>query len=79
MTNSVSDIAIEREVEGDLLLGDLGQGVPFRAGSFDGAVSISTLQWLCNADKSSHHPATRLYKFFSSVYACLVILFIPLI
>ncbi len=39
-------MAKEREVEGDLLLGDLGQGLPFRAGAFDGAISISALQWL---------------------------------
>lgn len=84
------DIAVEREVEGDLLLSDMGQGCPFRAGkymhyksvfryryifylgTFDGAISISALQWLCNADKSSHKPVQRLYKFFSMLYACLV-------
>nr|CAD7463143.1 unnamed protein product [Timema tahoe] len=65
-------IAGEREVEGDLILGDLGQGVPFRAGVFDAAVSVSALQWLCNADKKSHNPVKRLYKFFSSLYASLV-------
>ena len=43
------DVAVEREVEGDLLLGDLGHGLPLRAGTFDGAISISTVQWLCNA------------------------------
>jgi 18S rRNA (guanine1575-N7)-methyltransferase len=74
MTISIPDVALEREVEGDLLLGDLGQGLPFRAGAFDGAVSISALQWLCNADKTCHNPAKRLFKFFSSLYACLVIL-----
>lgn len=26
------DVAIEREVEGDLILSDMGQGCPFRAG-----------------------------------------------
>ena len=72
----ISDVAVEREVEGDLLLGDLGQGVPFRAGAFDGALSISALQWLCNADKSSHNPAKRLYQFFSTLYASLVIIFL---
>lgn len=66
------DIALEREVEGDLILSDMGQGCPFRAGSFDGAISISALQWLCNADKKSHKPVQRLYKFFSTLYACLV-------
>jgi len=59
-------------VEGDLILGDLGDGLPFKAGAFDGAVSISALQWLCNADKTHHKPHKRLYAFFSSLYACLV-------
>lgn len=68
----VLDIAVQREVEGDLMITDMGQGCPFRAGSFDGAISISALQWLCNADKTSHKPAQRLYKFFSTLFACLV-------
>lgn len=71
ISQAMLEIAVEREVEGDLILGDLGHGVPFRAGSFDGAVSISALQWLCNADKRSHNPVKRLYKFFSTLYACL--------
>ncbi|KAJ1530582.1 hypothetical protein ONE63_005465 [Megalurothrips usitatus] len=65
------DVAHDREVEGDLILGDMGEGMPFRAGTFDGAISISALQWLCNADKSSHNPVKRLYKFFSTLNACL--------
>uniref|UniRef100_A0A182PKG3 18S rRNA (guanine-N(7))-methyltransferase n=1 Tax=Anopheles epiroticus TaxID=199890 RepID=A0A182PKG3_9DIPT len=65
------DVAVEREVEGDLLLGDMGQGMPFKAGTFDGAVSISALQWLCNADKKSHNPPKRLYQFFSTLYSSL--------
>ena len=70
------DVALERKEEEDisacdLVQGDLGQGLPFRAGSFDGAISISALQWLCNADKSSHRPVQRLASLFSSLYACL--------
>jgi len=61
----------ERETEGALLLGDMGEGLPFRAGMFDGAISISALQWLCNRDKSYHKPGKRLYTFFSTLYACL--------
>ena len=34
--------------------------------------SVSALQWLCNADKKEHHPHKRLYKFFTSLFACLV-------
>jgi hypothetical protein len=43
------DVAKERDVEGDLCLHDLGHGLPLRPGSFDGAISISAVQWLCNA------------------------------
>ncbi|KOX67718.1 putative methyltransferase WBSCR22 [Melipona quadrifasciata] len=64
-------VALEREVGGDLILGDMGQGMPFKAGTFDGAISISALQWLCNADKNSHDPLKRLYKFFSTLFSCL--------
>lgn len=63
------DIAVEREVAGDVVLSDIGQGVPFRAGLFDGVVSISVLQWLCNADKKSHNPWQRLKRFFTTLYS----------
>jgi hypothetical protein len=66
------DVARDRDVEGDLILADLGQGLPFRPGSFDGAISISALQWLCNADKTSHKPVQRLYRFFTTLYGVLV-------
>nr|QFZ95605.1 putative 18S rRNA (guanine-N(7))-methyltransferase [Lasioderma serricorne] len=71
ISSPMLNVALEREVEGDLVLSDMGEGCPFRAGTFDGAVSISALQWLCNADKSSHKPDKRLYKFFSTLFACL--------
>ncbi|KAJ6704605.1 METHYLTRANSFERASE-RELATED [Salix viminalis] len=60
ISQSMLDIALEREVEGDLLLGDMGQGLALRPGIIDGAISISAVQWLCNADKSSHEPRLRL-------------------
>lgn len=65
------NVALDREVEGDLILTDMGQGMPFRPGTFDGAISVSALQWLCNADKSHHNPQKRMYKFFSTLFACL--------
>lgn len=71
IARAMLDVALEREVEGDLVLGDMGQGMPYKAGSFDGAISISALQWLCNADKTSHHPPKRLYTFFSTLFAVL--------
>ncbi|XP_075575922.1 18S rRNA (guanine-N(7))-methyltransferase isoform X3 [Pelecanus crispus] len=66
------DVAVEREVEGDLLLADVGHGIPFRPGMFDGCISISAVQWLCNADKKSHSPPKRLYRFFSTLYTALL-------
>nr|XP_020659587.1 probable 18S rRNA (guanine-N(7))-methyltransferase [Pogona vitticeps] len=65
------DVAMEREVEGDLMLADVGQGIPFRPGTFDGCISISAVQWLCNADKKTHSPPKRLYRFFSMLYTAL--------
>ena len=67
---SCAEVALERELEGDLFLQDIGQGFGFRPGSFDGAIrsvflmrrtmlteeafSVSVLQWLLNAETS--HP-----------------------
>ncbi|XP_064391578.1 probable 18S rRNA (guanine-N(7))-methyltransferase isoform X2 [Halichondria panicea] len=72
ISQSMLAVAREREVEGDLFLWDMGQGLGFRPGTFDAVISVSALQWLCNADKKSHNPPKRLYHFFSSLYACLV-------
>lgn len=35
---SMLEVALEREVEGDLFLQDIGQGFGFRPGTFDGAI-----------------------------------------
>ncbi|XP_002129806.2 18S rRNA (guanine-N(7))-methyltransferase-like [Ciona intestinalis] len=71
ISSAMLDVAREREVEGDVVLSDVGQGVSFRPGTFDGVISISALQWLCNADKKYHNPVKRLYKFFSTLYAAM--------
>lgn len=65
------DIALQRDVEGDLLLADIGQGVPFRAGTFDAAISISAIQWLCNAEGSEVSASGRLSRFFNGLYQSL--------
>ncbi|XP_012473094.1 18S rRNA (guanine-N(7))-methyltransferase RID2 [Gossypium raimondii] len=71
ISESMLNVALQNEVEGDLLLGDMGQGLGLRPGVIDGAISISAVQWLCNADKSSHEPRLRLKAFFGSLYRCL--------
>ncbi|KAL1889930.1 18S rRNA (guanine1575-N7)-methyltransferase [Ceratocystis pirilliformis] len=69
LSPSMLDIALQRDVEGDLILADIGQGVPFRAGSFDAAISISAIQWLCAAESSDTSPEGRLTRFFNTLYA----------
>ena len=68
---SMLDIALQRETDGDLFLADMGQGLPFRAGTFDAAISISAVQWLCNAESTGVSPEGRLRRFFDGLYACL--------
>jgi len=72
ISRSMLEVARENESQGDLLHKDIGQGLCFRPGTFDYAVSISVIQWLCNAEKSSHNPIRRLKTFFSSLYNCLI-------
>lgn len=50
---------------------DIGQGIPFRPGSFDGCVSISVIQWLCHTSKKGENPQRRLMAFFQSLYNAL--------
>ena len=68
---SMLDVALQRDVEGDLLLADIGQGIPLRPGSIDAAISISAIQWLCNAESSDVSPEGRLARFFGGLYAAL--------
>lgn len=53
--------------KGLVVLSDVAQGIPLRQHSFDGAISISAVQWLC------HHPdaKTTLGRLFSSLFGCL--------
>lgn len=73
ISSAMLSICKERQLDnGDTILCDLGHGLPFRAGMFSGAISISALQWLCNAYTNEQKPAKRLYQLFSSLYACLI-------
>ncbi|KAK4499910.1 hypothetical protein PRZ48_008096 [Zasmidium cellare] len=71
ISSSMLAQALERDVEGDMLLADIGQGIPFRAGTFDAAISISAIQWLCNAETADVSPEGRLKRFFDGLYASL--------
>lgn len=66
---SVEEVALEREVEGDLFLQDIGQGFGFRPGSFDGAIRsvYPSLQRPQNSLLTSHyHP----WPFYAQQHLC---------
>lgn len=71
VSSAMLDEALERDVQGDLIQADAGEGVPFRMGTYDGAISVSAIQWLCNADRSEHNPYKRMNMFFATLYASL--------
>lgn len=68
---SMLTVALDREVEGDVINADAGQGLFFRPGTFDGVISISAIQWLCYSNDKHHQPSKRLYNFFSTLYAAM--------
>merc|ERR1712178_205440 len=61
--------AKDEGTEGDLLLHDAGQPIRFRRGTFDGAISISAIQWLASGER--HEARRKLFYFFSSLRRCL--------
>ena len=64
-------VARKRDPSSEHIQVDMGQGFSFKPGVFDGAISVSALQWLCVAAKKSYRPYKRLLRFFSSLYSCL--------
>ncbi|KAG5467918.1 hypothetical protein LSCM4_01004 [Leishmania orientalis] len=55
----------------EVLQNDIGAGLPFRPGTFDGCVSISVLQWLCHSTKKGEVPQRRMMALFQSLYNAL--------
>lgn len=60
------------EGSGHLVLADFGNGIPLRAGSIDGVISISALQWLCHSSHAKDRPRTRMANLFSSLFSAMV-------
>ena len=55
----------------DVVCADIGIGLGYRKGTFDGAVSVSAVQWLCAATRPEHDPYKRCSKFFRGLHAVL--------
>ena len=66
------DLAASKELDGGLLQADMGEGFRFKAGTFDGGISVSALQWLCVPGKKSDMPFKRCCRFFQCLYECMV-------
>ncbi|XP_011503691.1 PREDICTED: probable 18S rRNA (guanine-N(7))-methyltransferase isoform X2 [Ceratosolen solmsi marchali] len=71
ISSAMLNIGVHRKIIGDTMLVDMGQGMPFKTASFDGAISISALQWLCNIDNNKYVLRKRLDIFFSTLFATL--------
>lgn len=55
----------------DLFVADMGEGVGFRPGTFDGCISVSALQWLCHSNRNCEKPKARLSRLFTTLFGCL--------
>ena len=64
-------LKIAKENNGSVIQGDMGAYLPFRPATFDGCISISALQWLCQSDQKNHNPVERLRKLFESLFGIL--------
>ena len=71
ISENMLEVAKERGCDGELAWGDMGHGFNFKAGFFDAVISVSALQWLCNADKKVNNPWKRLIILFQSIQKCL--------
>eukprot|EP00656_Telonema_subtile_P051404 TRINITY_DN6899_c0_g1_i1.p1 TRINITY_DN6899_c0_g1~~TRINITY_DN6899_c0_g1_i1.p1 ORF type:complete len:271 (+),score=101.57 TRINITY_DN6899_c0_g1_i1:150-962(+) len=59
------NVAVAQGCQGDVFAQDAGAPFRFRSGCFDGAISISAIQWLVNDDYNQSH--TKLITFFKSL------------
>ena len=66
-----SDVSDRSAHLSDLLVHDMGNGVCFRPGTFDGCISISALQWLFHSNRSYENPKKRLTRLFVTLHSAL--------
>lgn len=48
---------------------DMGSGLHFQPGMFDGVISVSAIQWLFQSYESGSHPIRRIRTFFTALYS----------
>lgn len=62
-------MAEEREECLDCVRMDMGDGLHFQPGTFDGVISVSAIQWLLHSYSSLSHPVRRIRTFFTTLYS----------
>ena len=70
--NAFVSLCIGENDNGDLCQADMGLGLPYRPGSFDGVISISAIQWLCYSGMPLQC-YFNVYCIFSQLYFTLII------
>lgn len=55
------------ENKGDFMLCDMGSALPFKSDSFDGVISVSAIQWLCQVQDNQSNQFKRIKCFFENL------------
>lgn len=55
----------------EVLLGDIGDGIPLRPATFDAVISISAIQWLFHSHRKREDPRKRLTALFNTLNGCM--------
>ncbi|EZG79301.1 methyltransferase [Gregarina niphandrodes] len=71
LSQSMLEIAREERADAELLRADIGELQNVVPNTFDGAISVSVIQWLCHAFTSEQEPLRRLRQFFQWLYNAL--------
>ncbi|KAF7682827.1 18S rRNA (guanine-N(7))-methyltransferase bud23 [Astathelohania contejeani] len=53
----------------DIFKCDIGMGLPFTPGTFDGVISVSVLQWLFHSYSTEENPITRIRRFMQDLFS----------
>ena len=71
ISSAMLGVALEREVEGDLILGDMAKECHLKQDVLMEQLVFLHYNGYVTQIKNSHDPSRRLYKFFSTLFSCL--------
>jgi 18S rRNA (guanine1575-N7)-methyltransferase len=71
ISSNMLDVLRQKEDLSNMIRGDIGNGVPFSPGVFDGAISASCIQWLFQSYSKDQEPIQRIKRFFVSLFSAM--------